>query len=122
MIAQGNGRQGNWLQDGSLMTSDTNDSRLLQLAPGDNICAARSTIETGETILIEGREITVPEQIPTGHKIAIQAIAAGEKVLKYGAPIGSATEPIAPGDYVHTHNLKSDYLPTYARGSTTSTG
>ena len=44
-------------------------------------------------------------------------IAAGEKVFKYGAPIGSATQPIAPGDYVHTRNLKSDYLPTYARGS-----
>ncbi len=102
------------------MTSDTNDTRLLQLAPGDNVCAARSTIEAGETILIEGHEVTVPQQVPTGHKIAVQAIALGERVLKYRAPIGSATEPIAPGDYVHTHNLKSDYLPTYARGATTS--
>ena len=103
------------------MTSDTNDTRLLQLAPGDNICAARSAIEAGETILIEGCEVTVPQQVPTGHKIAVRPIPVGEKALKYGAPIGSATEPIAIGDYVHTHNLKSDYLPTYARGATTST-
>jgi hypothetical protein len=37
-------------------------------------------------------------------------------VVKYGAPIGSATRDIGPGEYVHTHNVKSDYLPTLARG------
>jgi altronate dehydratase len=98
------------------------DPRLLQLAPGDNICAARTAIAAGETIQIDGRDVTVPVPIPTGHKIAVRAIAPGEKVFKYGAPIGSATQPIAPGDYVHTHNLKSDYLPTYARGATTASG
>jgi altronate dehydratase small subunit len=41
------------------------------------------------------------------------AIPTGEKILEYGAPIGSATCDIRPGDYVHTHNLQSDYLPTY---------
>ncbi|MHB8898590.1 MAG: UxaA family hydrolase [Thermoguttaceae bacterium] len=93
------------------------DSRLLQLSPGDNVCAARSTIEAGETIQIEGRPVAITVTIPTGHKIAIRPIDPGEKVLKYGAPIGSATRAIHPGDYVHTHNLKSDYLPTYARGA-----
>lgn len=53
------------------------------------------------------------QPVATGHKIALQPIAAGQKVLKYGAPIGSATRPIEPGEHVHTHNLKSDYLPTY---------
>lgn len=99
------------------MTTPADDPRLLKLAPGDNICAARSTIAAGETISIDGSEVTVPVEIPTGHKIAVLPIAAGERVFKYGAPIGSATQPIAPADYVHTHNLKSDYLPTFARGA-----
>ena len=34
-------------------------------------------------------------------------------MLKYGAPIGVATEGIAPGSHVHVHNMKSDYTPTY---------
>ncbi len=93
------------------------DPRLLQLSPDDNICAARTTIQAGETIQIDGRDVTIPQEVPTGHKIAVRPIAVGEKVLKYGAPIGSATQPIRPGQYVHTHNLKSDYLPTYARGA-----
>ena len=93
-----------------------NDPRLLRLGDSDNICAVRATIAAGETIRIDSHDVMVPLQIPTGHKIAMQPIASGEKVLKYGAPIGSASQPIARGDYVHTHNLKSDYLPTYARG------
>jgi hypothetical protein len=45
--------------------------------------------------------------------VARRAIAPGETVLKYGAPIGSATAPIAPGEHVHVHNVKSEYTPTY---------
>jgi len=58
---------------------------------------------------------TVTVRLPIGHKVAARAIAAGEKILKYGAPIGSATAPIAAGEHVHTHNVQSDYLPTVLR-------
>jgi hypothetical protein len=92
------------------------DSRLLRLATEDNVCVATTTLQAGETISIDGLPATLSERIATGHKIAARAIPAGEKVIKYGAPIGSATRDIAPGQYVHTHNVKSDYLPTLARG------
>jgi altronate dehydratase len=55
----------------------------------------------------------LPDRVPTGHKLALAPVAAGEKVVKYGSPIGSATRDIQPGEYVHLHNLRSDYLPTY---------
>ena len=45
--------------------------------------------------------------IPAGHKVALRAIAAGERVVKYGFPIGVATKPIAPGEWVHVHNLRT---------------
>ncbi len=88
------------------------DPRLLQLAPEDNVAAAKTTIPAGDSILIADRQVVLGQAIPTGHKVAIARIAAGEKVRKYGAPIGSATRDIEPGEYVHTHNVKSDYLPT----------
>jgi len=91
------------------------DPRWLQLSPDDNVGVATRTLEAGQSIVVEGRPVTLPERIPTGHKVAIRPIAAGEKVKKYGAPIGSATCAIGPGEYVHTHNLQSDYLPTYTR-------
>ena len=91
----------------------TTDPRLLQLAPEDNIAAAKTTLSPGETLLIGGVGVPVATRIPTGHKVALAAIPAGAKVIKYGAPIGSATRDIQPGDYVHTHNVTSDYLPTF---------
>jgi hypothetical protein len=47
--------------------------------------------------------------------VAARDIAAGEKIIKYGVPIGSATRDIGAGEHVHTHNVQSDYIPTYLR-------
>ena len=91
----------------------TTHPRLLRLDAEDNVAAATRTIEAGESITLDGRPVTVPVRVPTGHKVALVPIAAGQKVIKYGAPIGSATRDVRPGEYVHTHNLASDYLPTY---------
>jgi hypothetical protein len=91
------------------------DPRLLILAPEDNVCIACRDLDAGADLLIDGAAVRLDQPVPTGHKLARRAIEAGEKVLKYGAPIGSARHAIAPGAYVHTHNLKSDYIPTWDR-------
>lgn len=90
------------------------DPRLLLLSPGDCVFVLRDRVAAGEEIMVEGRRVCVPAALGLGHKIARRAIAAGEKVIKYGAPIGSAVAAIAAGEHVHLHNLKSDYTPTYA--------
>ena len=90
------------------------DPRLLLLSPGDNVFVLRGALEAGETVALEEGTAHVPQRLGLGHKIARRAIAPGEKVVKYGAPIGSATEAIAPGAHVHIHNLQSDHTPTYA--------
>lgn len=46
-------------------------------------------------------------EIPAGHKVALRPIRVGEAVIKYGDPIGRATQDIAPGEHVHTHNLRT---------------
>ncbi len=46
-------------------------------------------------------------EIPAGHKIALRDIARGERVVKYGCPIGIATADIRAGEWVHSHNLKT---------------
>lgn len=42
-----------------------------------------------------------------GHKYAVKDIAKGEAVIKYGFPIGIATEDIKKDAHIHTHNLKT---------------
>ena len=100
----------------SELLSDENtetDGRLLLLSPQDNVLVLRGRIEQGEKIRIGGHMVSVNGQISIGHKLAAKNISAGEKIIKYGAPIGSATAAINLGDHVHVHNLKSDYTPTY---------
>jgi (2R)-sulfolactate sulfo-lyase subunit alpha len=47
------------------------------------------------------------QDVPIGHKIALKDLAVGETVIKYGQDIGRIVAPIAKGDHVHTHNLKT---------------
>ena len=62
--------------------------------------------------------------VPAGHKLALGDIRAGEKIVKYGFPIGVATRDIKKGEWVHTHNVRTalderaDYLyaPSAASG------
>ena len=85
----------------------------MKLAPRDNVAVALRALNAGEAITIEGTSVRVERDVALGHKLAARAIVRGESIVKYNCPIGSATRDIAPGEYVHTHNVASDYLPTY---------
>ena len=80
---------------------------LIQLHPGDPVALARRELSAGSELSGPGRHIAVRDTVPHGHKLALVDIAAGEQVLKYGQPIGIATRPIAAGEHVHEHNLRS---------------
>jgi altronate hydrolase len=90
--------------------------RLLRLAAADNVAVATVDFPAGAAAPLDDTEIALVDAIPLGHKAAVASIAAGEKIVKYGCPIGSALRAIRAGEHVHTHNIKSDYLPTRARG------
>ena len=46
--------------------------------------------------------------LENGHKYALCDIKKGENIIKYGNPIGHATEDIKKGEHVHTHNVKTN--------------
>ncbi|MHB1628022.1 MAG: UxaA family hydrolase [Bacilli bacterium] len=82
-------------------------TRALQIQPKDNAAVALAPIAAGETVLVGGRQVRILEDIARGHKFAAAHIAEGADVTKYGYPIGRATQDIAEGRWVHTHNLKT---------------
>ncbi len=90
------------------------DPRLMLLSAGDTVYVLRDQIAAGEAVMVGGVAVIFAQPLGLGHKIARLAVPAGDKVIKYGAPIGRASRAIAPGDHVHLHNLVSDYTPTYA--------
>ncbi len=89
------------------------DPRLLLLDPADTVLVVGVPFTGRETVSIDGAPVAIAGPIARGHKIARRAIAAGDQILKYGVSIGRATQPIAPGEHVHVHNLTSDYTATY---------
>jgi len=91
----------------------TDDSGVLYLAAGDNIAVATAEVPAGTTVEVANTRVKLLSNMAIGHKFAVRAIKSGERVVKYGAPIGSASADIAPGEYVHIHNLGSDYMPSY---------
>ena len=78
--------------------------------PNDNCATVLEDISKGSQIKLREISITVNQNIPLGHKIALTDIKNGELVKKYGQAIGIATEDIKKGDWIHTHNLTSQYL------------
>jgi len=89
------------------------DPRLILLDPRDNVMVARMRLPAGETIETGAGSAVLDRDVALAHKVSRRAIAAGETILKYGAPIGVATVAISPGCHVHVHNMRSDYTPTY---------
>lgn len=87
------------------------------LHPDDNILVTASSLPAGAAVAIDGAVCSVREALAVGHKVARRAMAAGEKIFKYGAPIGSLTQPVEAGDWVHMHNMQSDYLASHTRQS-----
>jgi len=85
----------------------------IRIHPDDNVLVLTRTVRPGAALEIEGRLIKAVVALGLGHKLAARAIAQGERILKYGLPIGTATAPIAVGEHVHVHNMQSEYLPTF---------
>jgi hypothetical protein len=85
----------------------------IHLSPADNIVVLTKSLPADAALEIGGRVYHQSAALELGHKLATRFIHVGEKIIKYGAPIGSATCDIEAGEHVHLHNMKSDYLPTY---------
>ena len=96
--------------------ADADPVRLtIRLNAADNVITARAELLPGTEIPGEG--VTVAQPIPSGHKVATRAIAAGEPIRKYDQIIGFATDAIAVGEHVHVHNVEMhDFERDYAFG------
>lgn len=81
--------------------------RYVQIHPNDNVLVALETISKGEVILHSSETICLKDTIPKGHKFSISNIEEEDTIVKYGYPIGKATQAISKGMHVHTHNMKT---------------
>lgn len=71
----------------------------------DDVAVAVRPLAAGTVVEVEGARVTLADDVPARHKLALRALEIGVPVHKYGFPIGAATAPIAAGAWVHAHNL-----------------
>lgn len=88
-------------------TVDAGAARAHRIDPADDVAVALQDIAKGDSVGAGAARVSARAAIGRGHKIALKSVAAGAPVLKFGFPIGVATQDIAPGDHVHIHNLKT---------------
>ena len=99
-----------------MSTPAANTSPVIRIHPQDNVVIARRQLLGGTVLPQEG--VTVSGLVPPGHKVATKNIAPGEPVRRYDQIIGVATQAIAAGEHVHTHNLAfSDFAREHAPGA-----
>ena len=80
---------------------------IIKINPADNVAVLLEPVSAGTVLEVAGMSIKAACDIPLGHKIALADITEGERIIKYGYPIGAATADIRVGEWVHTHNTKT---------------
>ena len=81
--------------------------KLIRITDRDNVAVALESLPQGSVVEVEKSAFTIAANIPAGHKVALEDIAEGESVIKYGYPIGRAKTAIKKGEWVHTFNVKT---------------
>jgi altronate dehydratase small subunit len=93
------------------MTTAQTTSSAFRVHASDNVATLLGEAAAGASLLIVGpasnSTLGAREKIELGHKVALNAIAAGAPVVKFGIIIGVASRPISPGEWVHLHNCRS---------------
>ena len=80
----------------------------IRIHSDDNVAVALAPLASGTIVTIGDLTLTLKEDIPQGHKFALRDIAKDEDLIKYGCPIGHATEAIGAGCWVHIHNIRTN--------------
>ena len=87
-------------------------SSFLKINPIDSVVVCLRAMKAGETISVAGKEITLLQDTPAGHKVLIMNKAEGEDIIKYGYPIGHARKALKAGEWVNENNLKTNLAGT----------
>ena len=88
---------------------------VLLIDPRDNVCVATRPLKAGAEIECGRVRFVLSRDVSIGAKLALADLAPGTPIRKYGEVIGTLTQAVPRGGYVHTHNLGSNYLPAHGR-------
>lgn len=88
------------------------EQTFIKINPADSVVVCLQPLKQGDVIDIDGKSIVVSQDTPAGHKVLIADTPAGADIIKYGYPIGHATEDLKAGVWVNENNLKTNLSGT----------
>lgn len=89
-----------------------NQASFLKINPADSVVVCLRPFTKGETIEVDGAQVTLLQDTPAGHKVLIKDAPEGTDILKYGYPIGHAIKDLKQGEWVNENNLKTNLAGT----------
>ncbi len=85
---------------------------VLKINKADSVVVCLRPLQKGEIINVDGEDITILQDTPSGHKILIHDTEEGVDIIKYGYPIGHAKVNLKAGEWVNENNLKTNLAGT----------
>src|SRR5574344_2238667 len=74
----------------------------------DTVVVCLKPLKKGEIINVDGKDITLLQDTPAGHKILLEDVHEGTNIFKYGYPIGHAKKDMTAGEWINENNLKTN--------------
>jgi galactarate dehydratase len=83
---------------------------VIKTNPNDNVAivANPSGLKRGAIVL---EDVELIEDIPMGHKVALQSLDEGDEVIRYGHVIGYANKPLQKGSWINESNISLPQPP-----------
>jgi altronate hydrolase len=85
---------------------------VLKINKADSVVVCLQSLKKGEVINVDGIDITIHQDTPSGHKILIRDTDAGVDIIKYGYPIGHAMINLKAGEWINENNIKTNLAGT----------
>ena len=82
--------------------------KLIKVNPSDNVAVALVNLAAGEVIHFEGENITIITDVKMKHKIALNDLNTGDRIIMYGVLVGKASAKIEKGGLLSTLNVKHE--------------
>lgn len=83
-------------------------TKYLKINSADNVAVAIEPLKQGESIVVDGAVVSIIEDIPAGHKVALKNFVEGENVIKYGYPIGHVLKDRPKGSWLNENHIKTN--------------
>jgi altronate hydrolase len=83
-------------------------SEFIKINSADTVVVCLRSFKKNEKITVDGKDISILQDTPVGHKILITNTKRGENIIKYGYPIGHAKESLISGTWINENNLHTN--------------